>query len=117
MEDSTLRKLLVAWVIGFAFALVLVERWRRMGLMAAGVEPADGQVRPRAEIGEVGRETEHEPPSDRIRRIGTSVGQSVVKGVKSDIEFVREKVSRRRHAASSRQDELGEQPEPTAATQ
>lgn len=88
MTDSTLRNLLIAWAMGFAFALVLVERWRRMGMAAAGVVPA-ALEEPPAEHGET-----KPSPIARVRQIGIHAGESVAHGVKADVERIRDSFHR-----------------------
>jgi hypothetical protein len=95
MMDSTIRNLVVAWVLGFVFALVLVERWRRMGMMAAGLEPPARQEPPAAD-----GETKDLSPVDRMRQVGVGVGESVVNGMKADVKLLRDQFSNRRAKGS-----------------
>jgi len=95
MDDvGFLKKLLIAWGLGFLFAFVLMERWRRIG----GAEPersatvaSEPSVQP--EAAEQQADTA-ESTIDKLRHFGANYAASLANGVKADVRWVKETAQR-----------------------
>jgi hypothetical protein len=93
-EVGILKKLLIAWGLGFLFAFVLMERWRRIG----GAAPEASAVvasQPSAEPGASAAQADTAgSPIDKVRRFGASYATSLANGVKADVQWVKETARR-----------------------
>jgi len=89
-----MKKLVVAWVAGFVFAISLVVRWQLMGNDSVAAEDAAPAPKP----------TDQSEPSVSVkpagvRRLATAGWESVRAGAQADLGRVRNLVNRARPAS------------------
>lgn len=95
MDDRSLKNLMTMWVLGFACALVLVERWRRMGMAATGEDVgADAAIAAAPGTPTEDGESLEASPVARARQLGSRIGESVALGVKADLKWLQKPFQR-----------------------
>ena len=95
MDDvGFLKKLLIAWGLGFLFAFVLMERWRRMG-GAEAEQSAAVASQPSAQTEAAAEQVVTAGSTiDKVRHFGANYATSLANGVKADVRWVKETAQR-----------------------
>jgi len=89
-----MKKLVVAWVAGFVFAISLVVRWQLMGNDSV----AAGDAAPAPKPTDESEPSVSEKPAG-VRRLATAGWESVRVGAQADLGRVRDLVNRARPAS------------------